>query len=53
MRHGVPGQDCNTACTALLSLVDVVELVVASARTSVAPEKLLTAVERFPQYLER
>ena len=40
-------KDCNKECYVFLALVDVIELIVASSRTSVPPEKLLTAVEQF------
>ena len=40
-------QDCTKECKVFLALVDVIELIVASARATVAPEKLLAAVEDF------
>ena len=45
----IPSQDCSNECYAFLALVDVIELIVASLRTSVQPEKLLAAVEKFLQ----
>ena len=38
---------CEKECYAFLALVDVIELIVASARITVQPERLLTAAETF------
>jgi hypothetical protein len=38
---------CTIECKAFLALVHVIELIVAAARATVAPEKLLAAVEHF------
>ena len=38
---------CTIECSAFLALVHVIELIVAAARATVAPEKLLAAVEHF------
>ena len=47
VKMGMTTKDCNKECYAFLALVDLIELIVASARIYVPPEKLLTAVERF------
>ena len=49
---GVIREGCSKECTAFLALVDVIELIVASSRVAVQPQKLLTAIERFLQYFE-
>ena len=46
-RMGLTHQSCNSECVAFLALVDVIELIMASGRTFVPPQKLLTSVERF------
>ena len=38
---------CEKECYAFLALVDVIELIAASARITVQPEELLTAVDKF------
>ena len=49
---GVIREGCPKECAAFLALVDVIELIVASSRVAVQPQKLLTAVERFLQYFK-
>ena len=46
-KKGVTEKDCDKECKAFLALVAVIELILASARTAVQPERLLTAVEKF------
>jgi len=40
-------QNCSTQCYCFLALVDVIELILASARVTVSPQRLLAAVEKF------
>ena len=46
-KRGLTSASCNNECYAFLALVDVIELIVASSKTNVPPQKLLTAVEKF------
>ena len=40
-------EDCNAACTALLLLIELAHLVVATARITVSPARLLGLIHRF------